>query len=234
MPIVDSRLFDACFHIQREACEAAGHHIPMVVENVKGAQPWVGRAAWHYGSYYLWGDVPALMPFTHSTKVEDLPVLNAHDDPRPGRKNNSGSWFAQAHNTESGHSRNPVTGEEGRKGPGGDWFANGRQGQDACAEGIKQRGSGSAWALDERRKAEGFKVPGNRLSENGFTIPVARTVNKDLKPEAFELSDEDRRQHLSFSRKAASARIAKIPFPLASWIARCFKPDSVNSAILSR
>ena len=55
-------LFNACFRIQREACEAAGHHIPMVVENVKGAQPWVGGAAWHYGSFYLWGDVPALMP----------------------------------------------------------------------------------------------------------------------------------------------------------------------------
>jgi hypothetical protein len=52
-------LFDACFRIQREASEAAGRHIPMVVENVKNAQPWVGRANWHYGSYYLWGDVPA-------------------------------------------------------------------------------------------------------------------------------------------------------------------------------
>ena len=36
-------LFDACFRIQREACEAAGRYIPMVVENVKGAQPWVGE-----------------------------------------------------------------------------------------------------------------------------------------------------------------------------------------------
>ena len=55
-------LFDAQFRIQREASEAAGRYIPMVVENVRGAQPWVGAAAWNYGSYYLWGDVPALMP----------------------------------------------------------------------------------------------------------------------------------------------------------------------------
>lgn len=55
-------LFDACFRIQREASEAAGHHIPMVVENVRGAQKWVGRSRWNYGSYHLWGDVPALMP----------------------------------------------------------------------------------------------------------------------------------------------------------------------------
>ena len=69
-------LFDACFRIQREACEAAGRHIPMVVENVRGAQPWVGRAAWHYGSFYLWGDVPALMPSTRKCKI------TGYSDPR--------------------------------------------------------------------------------------------------------------------------------------------------------
>lgn len=62
LPPPDNSLFEACFRIQREACEAAGRHIPLVVENVCGAQKWVGRARWHYGSFYLWGDVPALMP----------------------------------------------------------------------------------------------------------------------------------------------------------------------------
>ena len=38
-----NRLFDACFRIQAEASLAAGRHIPMVVENVRGAIPW-GRA----------------------------------------------------------------------------------------------------------------------------------------------------------------------------------------------
>ena len=78
----DNRLFDACFRIQREAIQARqlrvrcgcdmfrfGQHcpkcfIPLVVENVRGAQPWVGRAKWSFGSFYLWGDVPALMPIT--------------------------------------------------------------------------------------------------------------------------------------------------------------------------
>ncbi len=55
-------LFRACFRIQREASEAAGHHIPLVVENVKGAQPWVGPAVWKYKSFHLWGNVPPLMP----------------------------------------------------------------------------------------------------------------------------------------------------------------------------
>lgn len=56
-----TELFRACFRIQREAGAAAGRRIPPVVENVVGAQKWVGRAACHYGSFYLWGDVPALM-----------------------------------------------------------------------------------------------------------------------------------------------------------------------------
>lgn len=64
MPPPSNELFDACFRIQREASAAAGRHIPLVVENVRGAQKWVGRASWSYGSYFLWGDVPALMPFT--------------------------------------------------------------------------------------------------------------------------------------------------------------------------
>lgn len=61
-PELGMELFAACFRIQREASEAAGRHIPMVVENVRGAQKWVGRAPAHFGSYYLWGDVPVLMP----------------------------------------------------------------------------------------------------------------------------------------------------------------------------
>jgi hypothetical protein len=63
-------LFDACFRIQREASEAAGRHIPMIVENVRGAQPWVGRSVWNYGSFHLWGDVPALMPSGNHQKAE--------------------------------------------------------------------------------------------------------------------------------------------------------------------
>lgn len=98
-------LFNACFRLQREASEAAGRYIPLVVENVKGAQRWVGRAAWHYGSYYLWGDVPALMPFTAHRKV---PGMNFHEHEKTGKpgplfqsaavdhmKSTGGSWFTQ-------------------------------------------------------------------------------------------------------------------------------------------
>lgn len=80
-----TRLFYACFRIQREACEAAGRHIPLIVENVRGAQPWVGRARFNYSSYYLWGDVPALMP--RPEYCEGVLIRNC-----AGIKN-GGDWF---------------------------------------------------------------------------------------------------------------------------------------------
>jgi hypothetical protein len=146
-PPPDNSLFDACLRIQREASEAAGRHIPLVVENVRGAEKWVGRAAWHYGSYYLWGDVPALMPAV---------------DPQ-------------------------------QKFKGFRFYARGKSFQTASVE-------------------EGRKVP----SESGRrTDPGkgARFTSRDCGVEGVKFG----------SRKAASAMIAKIPFPLAQHIARTFK-----------
>jgi hypothetical protein len=71
LPPPDNSLFEACFRIQREASEAAGRHIPLVVENVRGAQKWVGRSRWNFGSFHLWGDVPALMPITRAVMKND-------------------------------------------------------------------------------------------------------------------------------------------------------------------
>lgn len=69
LPPPDNSLFETCFRIQREACDAAGRHIPLIVENVRGAQKWVGRSRWNFGSYHLWGDVPALMPMSKRAKL---------------------------------------------------------------------------------------------------------------------------------------------------------------------
>jgi hypothetical protein len=135
-PELGMELFHAQFRIQREASEAAGRHIPMVVENVCGAQKWVGRAAWHFGSYYLWGDVPALMPHTTravkvgGTKLSEVgfnvaavramktgqTAVSIADAERQ-LKNTGGSWFNVAHNTTSGKGQNP----DGRK-QGGEWW----------------------------------------------------------------------------------------------------------------
>lgn len=55
-PEPDKSIWQACERIAREA------GIPLILENVRGAQKFMGRARWHVGPYYLWGDVPALMP----------------------------------------------------------------------------------------------------------------------------------------------------------------------------
>lgn len=61
LPPPSNDLFNHCFRIQREAIHSAGRFIPLVVENVRGAQAYVGPARYKYGSYYLWGDVPLMM-----------------------------------------------------------------------------------------------------------------------------------------------------------------------------
>jgi hypothetical protein len=35
---------------------------PLIIENVRGAQKFMGTAKAHFGKQYLWGDVPALLP----------------------------------------------------------------------------------------------------------------------------------------------------------------------------
>ena len=160
-------LFLAQFRIQREACEAAGRHIPLVVENVRGAQPWVGPAAWNYGSYYLWGDVPALMP----------PPIGASKVPG-FRFDGSGGSFqtASVEHHEFG----------GRKSTGGSWFKIRSPGQTA----VNNNPDGRQWKRD----------------------PVASQSSRSPK------------------RKAASAKIAKIPLALSLHIARVYKPSLVVAA----
>lgn len=92
-------LFDACFRIQREAIEAAGHFIPLVVENVRGAQKWVGRSRWNFGSFHLWGDVPALMPMTARARKSELNSCKR----LPGAQGGKISGWPHADRTDDGH-----------------------------------------------------------------------------------------------------------------------------------
>jgi hypothetical protein len=146
-------LFDTCFRLQREASEAAGRYIPLIVENVRGAQKWVGQAMWHFGSYYLWGDVPALMPITLSAKLKYGKVCFS-----------------------------PAEWELVRGGDKTINHPNKRAGLKAAQDGQGGYGGNFGWDGTPLRR-------GNSKSD---------------------------------SRKAASALIAKIPFPLAQHIARTF------------
>jgi len=184
-------LFDACLRIQQEA------GIPLIVENVKGAQPWVGRAKWHYGSFYLWGDVPALMP------------------PLPMYKGFGGSWFAQNHNTTTGGIGNPVDGTGLKWGdcPGKRFDERPKGNVAAHREGTKQGGSGPEWwrkPLEARRReATAIKNGGDWFGSGA------------------NCSEQRKHASRSSSRAAASALIAKIPFDLARHIAQVYKPRAI-------
>lgn len=211
-------LFDTCFRIQREACEAAGRYIPMVVENVKGAQPWVGRAAWHFGSFYLWGDVPALMPIISGhRKSQHMALCETPEgtgstswffgnSKREGRyywtKNNGGSWFNVGSPGQTNVAKNP----DGRKVPGLDWSKYGQPGYKAEAFNDT-----AARRYREDQNSEGLKFGGSWWHDS----------TNDLIRKASSKSN---------ARKAASAQIAKIPFPLANWIARCFRNERAEAA----
>jgi hypothetical protein len=56
-PAPDLSIIHACFYIAR----AAG--VPLVLENVRTAERWIGPPAARWGPFSLWGDgVPALLP----------------------------------------------------------------------------------------------------------------------------------------------------------------------------
>lgn len=197
-------LFNACFRIQREASEAAGRHIPMVVENVKGAQKWVGRAGWHYGSFYLWGDIPALMPITY--KGTKVPMLFGCDSLTIG--------FQQMTKLQSA---------EGFKTTGMNWSDRGKHGQDftRIAGNQATKNSGGSWfniGSPGQKETNRNPVHCFQVSEDGvkgFT-PNGQPLGKNTLGRRYGSK--------SNARKAASAAIAKIPFVLARHVARSWKP----------
>lgn len=143
LPPPDNTLFEACFRIQREACEAATRHIPLIVENVRGAQPWVGRARWNFGSFYLWGDVPALMPNFHGSKGSGRSFQTASVEGVKQRGSGREWWDAalDVRRKEATAIKN-----------GGDWFGSGRD----CSE---QRRHGSQSTSRKAASALIAKIP---------------------------------------------------------------------------
>lgn len=203
-----TELFDACFRIQREAIEAAGRHIPLIVENVRGAQPWVGKARWAFGSFYLFGDVPALMPIT--LKASKVPGF---------RFDGSGGSLKTASVEQTGVKvggldwKHP---DDPRHRPG--------QAFNPAAQGQKVRNlthirDGAPHTPHLTREVEHFKSPA-RVSENP---PAEGRKGAGAGAEWFDQNTSSL-PSASPRRKAASALIAKIPFQLASWIAKVYYP----------
>jgi hypothetical protein len=188
-------LFDACFRIQLEASRAAGRYIPMVVENVKGAQPWVGRAKAHYGSYFLWGDVEM-----HGDKILIPGVWDEwmKTPKRLLKQSGRNFHFPEKYGIPSpsfqgaGHEAS-VQNAEGLKLPdnendGGSWF-----------------GVAHTRHLPNQRESNGVKQGGEWWHD-----PDSMTRRFSSK---------------SDSRKAASAQIARIPLPLSRFIGKGYYPN---------
>lgn len=186
LPPPDNSLFEACFRIQQEAIKAAGRFIPLVVENVCGAQKWVGRARWHFGSFYLWGDVPALMPITRKAiKVatmgagwyppdhpKHVPGLAFNGHAERAIKNNGGSWFNVANNTTSGHGKNPVHAitADGVK--------------QAGIAGTRKNGKGDGWFQDGAARHGSRSTARKHASAQIAKIPydLSRHIGRAWKP----------------------------------------------------
>lgn len=207
-----NRLFHACFRIQAEASLAAGRHIPMVVENVRGAQPWVGRARYNFGSFYLWGDVPALMPMAvKATKAPGMGHGWKHpDDPR----HKPGLDFTRLAGKHA----------EGLKVPGFRFDGSKKCFQQAAADGLKN--DGGSWFNVGPRGEKGHNnnpARGQSIGE-GIKQPGIGGKRSNGKGDAWFQDGAARHGSKSNSRKAASAMIAKIPLPLCRHIAAVYRP----------
>lgn len=246
-------LFDACFRIQREASEAAGRYIPMVVENVKGAQPWVGKARANFGSFYLFGDVDSIGGRIVRRGDIRWGVPSVKSATRGQRKSSEGSWDLTRENYTPDHAW-----DEGTKVPGLNW--SGSDKPDYVARGFNV-------TAEQRLTADGLKLPGNNGPRLWSEREVQRLADAPLDVREFGLPGEPdpmwpperiesglgnnpvndgvksrdadgyERDHVhpfdwkaprtsshSPKRKQASAKIAMIPFALSSHIALIFKP----------
>lgn len=213
------------YHCAR--CNGKGYltrYIPMVVENVRGAQEWVGvrkvgvtrwlqlsrrerielgRSKARFGSFHLFGDVGMVGNRIISNGVRfSGSQLHA---PKRGGKNDGGSWFAIANNTESGHSKNPVTTRGNSNGGKTSWFERDDSGlnlRDQYAVSLAiENGTKVPGEIRDEKYRRGTKIGGD-----WFRDPACHSAHGSR----------------SSARKIASAEVAKIPPVLAQYIAQSF------------
>lgn len=255
----DNRLFNACFRIQREACEATCHcdcqrcrdhghcvrcdcyantgkyarYIPLIVENVRGAQPWVGKSNAAFGSFHLWGDVAQIG--NRVVAGRDL------EDIRAGRgRFGMGVATEKAVKLGSGLSWSDF-GKPGYKA-----FGFNTENEKRMVEGVKVPGQiqGKEYAMCRTgahgQTTLGVKVPTEGTGRRTDVGNGARFTSRDcgreaqleriadlakVAPEAaIEMMAGTKHGSKSNARKAASALIAKIPYALSRYIAEQHMP----------
>lgn len=212
-----------------ERCYGKGwvtRHIPMVVENVKGAQPWVGRSKTNFGSFHLWGDVETVNGAIWAGEMRfGAETLRCGKRAKcPGQDWNC---FKKA----------------GKVSPDWKMQGSGIKGSAGIPSGCAPLGTGnSSWFFGKRadprdvrrgedgewRLADGTKLHGAERDESySLTIPrpdgTKQGGNWWHDPESMTRRFSSR----STARKEASARIAMIPPPLAEYIGRAFLPQAL-------
>jgi hypothetical protein len=210
-------LFKACFRIQREASAAAGHHIPMIVENVRGAIPWVGRSRWNFGAYHFWGDVPALMPTASKGKIRVQPTVHRGDGSNLSNIQ-VGDGIKGVHGTSGSHWTNPdereIVTADGTKVSGFRFDGSGKSFQSASVEHSGFKSQGMNWSDQTKRGQDFTRIAGDFAIKQGgdwFNSSCPDSISR-------------RTAGNSPARKMASAMIAKIPPAIGRHIGRTFLP----------
>lgn len=121
-------------------------YIPLIVENVRGAVPWVGPQKAKFGSFYLWGDVAQIGDRVYAGS--DLAGMRFGGGVAPeesagkfnpdGTAHPQGSWFRIADSSQ---------GDRGAKVPGFRFDGSGRSFQTASVE-AKSSKSNGGWFND--------------------------------------------------------------------------------------
>lgn len=179
------------------ACERIAKELgaPLILENVRGAKKWMGPNAWHYGSFYFWGVLPALIPigcprkgFGGGKNWKDRPMQD-------GRRNLKRGQFAGEYERENGLKPK---------------FADKRD-----FEKIQ-----SPFATPSERvnlmKARDMNISGPR---DKFKKMVGSEKYRKIH------GAEQVAKHGSNLRKQWSARVAMIPPELSEWIGKIFYPQ---------
>jgi hypothetical protein len=154
----------------------------MVVENVKGAQPWVGKAKAHFGSYYLWGDVASVggrIVSPRPTFGEGVRPARAQKFNPDGTAHPQGSWFAIADSKHRAQKFNP------------DRTGNGSCFNEAHGEGTKHGGDcfsgyggGFGWDHSQMRM-HSSKSPARKAASAQIAmipLPISQFIAQIMKP----------------------------------------------------
>jgi hypothetical protein len=183
-------------------------YIPLIVENVRGAIPWVGPSKARYGSFHLWGDVEMVgnRIFVADEWKRSGTGLRAPSDRSQKREGRNFHTWERTGGLISSSAYNGADHE--MRGVG--------LGVKTIAHVNKRDGYGHTRHLTNQAEHDAVRESGTKIGGDWFSDPNSTC-----------------RKHGSRSnaRKAASAMIARIPAPLSEHVARAFWTLTIDSIV---